>query len=46
MTEIKIVQSNINNLKVRLKHITTALEEKVAKTEKKLETLKEQISES
>lgn len=46
MTEIKIVQSNINDLKVRLKHITTVLEEKVAKTEKKLETLKEQISES
>ena len=46
MTEIKIVQSNINDLKVRLKRITTVLEEKVAKTEKKLETLKEQISES
>ena len=46
MTEIKIVQSNINDLKVRLKRITTVLEEKVAKTEKKLEALKEQISES
>ena len=46
MTEIKIVRSNINDLKVRLKRITTVLEEKVAKTEKKLETLKEQISES
>ena len=46
MTEIKIVQSNINDLKVRLKRITTVLKEKVAKTEKKLETLKEQISES
>ena len=46
MTEMKIVRSNINDLKVRLKHITTVLEEKVAKTEKKLETLKEQISES
>ena len=45
-TEMKIVRSNINDLKVRLKHITTVLEEKVAKTEKKLETLKEQISES
>ena len=43
---MKIVRSNINDLKVRLKHITTVLEEKVAKTEKKLETLKEQISES
>lgn len=46
MTEMKIVRSNINDLKVRLKRITTVLEEKVAKTEKKLETLKEQISES
>ena len=46
MTEMKIVRSNINDLKVRLKHIRTVLEEKVAKTEKKLETLKEQISES
>ena len=45
MTEIKIVQSNIN-VKVKLKHITTVFEEKVAKTEKKLETLKEQISDS
>ena len=35
MTEIKKVQSDINNLKPSLEHKETELEEKVAKAEKK-----------
>ena len=45
MTEIKKVQSDINNLKPSLEHKETVLEEKVAKAEKKLENLKKQINE-
>ena len=45
MTEIKKVQSDINELKASLEHTETVLEEKVAKAEKKIEKLKEQINE-
>ena len=45
MTEIKKVQSDIDELKASLKHTETVLEEKVAKAEKKEEKLKEQINE-
>ena len=45
MTEIKKVQSNINEPKASLKHTETVLEEKVVKTEKKVEKLQEQINE-
>ena len=45
MTEIKKVQSNINELKASLEHTETVLEEKVAKAEKKVEKLQEQINE-
>ena len=45
MTEIKKVQSNINELKAGLEHTETVLEEKVAKAEKKVEKLQEQINE-
>ena len=44
MTEIKKVQSDIDELKASLKHTETVLEEKVAKAEKKEEKLKEQIN--
>ena len=36
MTEIKKVQSDINELKASLEHTETVLEEKVAKVEKKV----------
>ena len=39
MTEIKKVQGDINGLKASLEHTKTVLEEKVAKTEKKVEKL-------
>ena len=39
MTEIKKVQSDINERKANLKHTETVLEEKVAKAEKKVEKL-------
>ena len=39
MTEIKKVQSDINELKASLEHTETVLEEKVAKAEKKVEKL-------
>ena len=45
MTEIKKVQSDINELKASLEHTETVLEEKVAKAEKKVEKLQEQINE-
>ena len=45
MTEIKKVQSDINELKASIKHAETVLEEKVAKAEKKVEKLQEQINE-
>ena len=45
MTEIKKVQSDINELKASLVHTETVLEEKVAKAEKKVEKLQEQINE-
>ena len=45
MTEIKKVQSDINERKASLKHTETVLEEKVAKAEKKVEKLQEQINE-
>ena len=45
MTEIKKVQSDIDELKASLKHTETVLEENVAKAEKKEEKLKEQINE-
>ena len=44
MTEIKKVQSDINDLKASLEHTETVLEEKVAKAEKKVEKLQEQIN--
>ena len=46
MTEIKKVQSDINELKASLEHTETVLEEKVAKAQKKVEKLQEQINES
>ena len=39
MTEIKKVQGDINGLKASLEHTKTVLEEKVAKTKKKVEKL-------
>ena len=45
MTEIKKVQSDIDELKASLKHTETVLEENVAKAEEKEEKLKEQINE-
>ena len=45
MTEIKKVQSDIDELKASLKHTETVLEENVAKAEKKEGKLKEQINE-
>ena len=45
MTEIKKVQSNINELKASLKHTETVLKEKVAKAEKKVEKLQDEINE-
>ena len=45
MTEIKKVQSDINELKASLEHTETVLEEKVAKAEKKVEKLQAQINE-
>ena len=45
VTEIKKVQSDINELKASLEHTETVLEEKVAKAEKKVEKLQEQINE-
>ena len=45
MTEIRKVQSDINELKASLEHTETVLEEKVAKAEKKVEKLQEQINE-
>ena len=44
MTEIKKVQSDINELKASLDHTETVLEEKVAKAEKKVRKLQEQIN--
>ena len=45
ITEIKKVQSDINELKASLEYTDTVLEEKVAKVEKKIEKLQEQINE-
>ena len=45
MTEIKKVQSDVNELKASLEHTETVLEEKVAKAEKKVEKLQEQTNE-
>ena len=45
MTEIKKVQSDKNELKASLEHTETVLEEKVAKAERKVEKLQEQINE-
>ena len=45
MAEIKKVQSDINELKASLEHTETVLKEKVAKTEKYVEKLQEQIIE-
>ena len=45
MTEIKKVQRAINELKASLEHTETVLEVKVAKAEKKVEKLQEQINE-
>ena len=42
---IKEVQSDKNDLKASLEHTETVLEEKVAKAEKKVEKLQEQINE-
>ena len=44
MTEIKKVQSDINELKPSLEHTETVMEEKVAKVQKKVEKLQEQIN--
>ena len=44
MTEIK-VQSDKNELQASLEHTETVLEEKIAKAEKKVEELQEQINE-
>ena len=41
MTEIKKVQSDINELKASLEHTETVLEEKVAKAKQKVEKLQE-----
>ena len=45
MTEIKKVQSDINELKASLEHTETVLEEKVAKAKQKVEKLQEQVNE-
>ena len=45
MTEIKKVQSAINELKASLEHTETVLEVKVTKAEKKVEKLQKQINE-
>ena len=45
MTEIKKVQSDINEIKASFEHIETVLEERVAKAEKKVRKLQEQINE-
>ena len=45
MTEIKKVQSDINEIKASFEHIETVPEEKVAKAEKKVGKLQEQINE-
>ena len=45
MTEIKKVQSDINELKASLEHTETVLVEDVAKADKKAEKLEEQINE-
>ena len=45
MTEIKKVQSDIYELKASLEHTETVLNVKVAKAEKKVEKLQEQINE-
>ena len=45
MTEIKKIQTDINELKASLEHTDTVLVEKVAKAEKKVEKLQEQINE-
>ena len=45
MAEIKKVQSDVNDLKASLEHTETVLKEKVAKTEKDVEKLQEQIIE-
>ena len=45
MTEIKKVQSNINDLKASIEHSETLLEEKVAKSVQKVENLQEQVNE-
>ena len=45
MTEIKKVQSDINELKASFEHTETVLEEKVAQAEKKVEKLQEQVNE-
>ena len=45
MTEIKKVQSDINELKASLGHAKKVLKKKVAKAEKKVEKLQEQINE-
>ena len=45
MTEIKKVQSDINELKASLEHTETVLKEKVAKVGKKVDKLQEQINE-
>ena len=43
MTELKKVQSNINNQKASLGHTETVLEEKVAKANKKVEKLRSKL---
>ena len=45
MTEIKKIQSDINELKAILEHTDAVLEEKVAKSEKKVEKPQEHINE-
>ena len=44
MTEIKKVQNDKNELKASLEHTEIVIEEKVAKAEKKVEKLQEQIN--
>ena len=43
MTELKKVQSNINDLQASLEHTETVLEEKVAKAKKKVEKLRSKL---
>ena len=45
MAKIKKVQSDKNDLKASLEHTETVLEQKIAKPEKKVEKLQEQINE-